>query len=50
MKYLVKSLAITGGSDIWRFEDRHEAMCKVRELKDAGGMFLVRVIELEPTK
>jgi hypothetical protein len=50
MRYLVRSLAMTGGSQTWRFDDKHEAMCKVRELKDAGGMFLVRVIELEPTK
>ena len=49
MKYLVRSLSMFGGSETWKFEDKHEAMCKVRELKDTGGMFLVRVIELEPS-
>lgn len=48
--YLVKSLAITGGSETWRFDNKHDALCKVRELKDTGGLFLVRVIELEPIK
>jgi hypothetical protein len=50
MIYEVISQSIFGGTMTWTFSDKHEAMCKVRELRDYGDMFLVKVKELEATE
>lgn len=47
MRYQVISVSVYGGTIRYEFEDKHEALCKVRELKDHGGMFLVKLVELE---
>ncbi len=50
MIYEVHSVSVYGGSMIFKYDNKHDAKCKVRELKDLGGMFLVRVIELESSE
>ena len=50
MIYEVHSVSVYGGSMIFEYDNKHDAKCKVRELKDLGGMFLVRVIELESSE
>jgi hypothetical protein len=47
MIYQVQSLSVYGGSMTWEFDNKHDALCKVRELKDLGGMFIVKIVELE---
>lgn len=49
MMYQVQSVSVYGGGMTWEFDNKHEALCKVRELKDLGGMFIVKLIELETT-
>jgi hypothetical protein len=47
MRYQVTSVSVYGGTIRYEFDNKHEALCKVRELKDHGGMFLVKLVELE---
>jgi len=47
MKYQVQSLSLCGVSMNWEFDTKHEALCKVRELKDFGSMLIVKIVELE---
>lgn len=49
MRYQVRSVSMFGGTMTWEFDTKHEALCKVRELKDYGGMFIVKLFELEAT-
>ncbi len=47
MIYQVQSVAITGGRQTFEFDNEHEAKCKVRELKDHGSIFIVKLVEIE---
>ena len=47
MIYQVQSVSMNGGRMTWEFDTKYEAKCKVRELKDFGGMFLVKLVEIE---
>ena len=47
MIYQVRSVSLYGGIMTWEFDNLHEAQCKVRELKDFGSMFIVKLVELE---
>ncbi len=47
MRYQVTSVSVYGGTIRYEFDNKHEALCKVRELKDHGDMFLVKLIELQ---
>ncbi len=47
MIYQVQCVNLYGGINTWEFDNKHEAKCKVRELKDFGSMFIVKLIELE---
>jgi len=47
MIYQVQSVSLYGGRMTWEFTDKHEAQCKVRELKDFGSMFIVKLVELD---
>jgi len=47
MIYQVQSLSLYGVNMNWEFDNKHDALCKVRELKDLGGMFIVKIVELE---
>ena len=51
MIYQVRSVSVYGGSMTWEVDNKHDALCKVRELKDYAGIFLVKLVELilEPT-
>jgi|TARA_B100001094_G_C18160295_1_gene788897 hypothetical protein len=46
MIYQVQSTSVYGGTVTWQYDNEHDAKCKVRELKDLGGMFIVRLIEI----
>ena len=46
MKYLVISTSVFGGTMTWEYEDEYQAKCKIRELKDYGSMFIVKVVEV----
>ena len=47
MIYQVQSVSLYGGRMTWEFDNKHEAKCKVRELKDFGSMFIVKLVELD---
>ena len=47
MIYQVQSVSMYGGRITWEFDKEHDAKCKVRELKDFGSMFLVKLVEIE---
>ena len=47
MIYQVRSVSVYGGTMTWEYNNKHDALCKVRELKDLGGMFIVKLVELE---
>ena len=47
MIYQVQSVSMYGGRVTWEFDNKHEALCKVRELKDFGRMFMVKLVELQ---
>lgn len=47
MIYQVQSVSLYGGRMTWNFTDKQEAKCKVRELKDYGSMFIVKLVEIE---
>tara|TARA_B100000214_G_C23664000_1_gene488788 strand:- start:391 stop:573 length:183 start_codon:yes stop_codon:yes gene_type:complete len=47
MIYQVRSVSVYGGTMTWEYDNEHEAKCKVRELKDFGSMFIVKLVELE---
>jgi hypothetical protein len=47
MRYQVISVSVYGGTIRYEFDNKHEALCKVRELKDYGDMFIVKLIELQ---
>lgn len=46
MIYQVQSVSLYGGRMTWEFDNKHDAKCKVRELKDFGSMFIVKLVEL----
>ena len=46
MIYQVRSTSVYGGVMTWDYKDKHDAQCKVRELKDLGGMFMVKLVEI----
>ena len=48
MIYQVQCTSLYGVVSTWSYGNKHDALCKVRELKDQAGMFLVRVVEIEP--
>jgi hypothetical protein len=47
MIYQVRSVSVYGGTMTWEYDNKHDALCKVRELKDLGGMFIVKIVEVE---
>jgi hypothetical protein len=47
MIYQVRSVSVYGGTMTWEYDNEHDAKCKVRELKDFGSMFIVKLVELE---
>jgi len=49
MIYQVRSVSVYGGTMTWEYQTKHDALCKVRELKDLGGKFIVKLVELETT-
>ncbi len=50
MIYQVISVSVYGGRMTWEFDNEHDAKCKVRELKDYGGMFIVKFQQIETSK
>tara|TARA_B100000579_G_C22774992_1_gene826096 strand:+ start:491 stop:649 length:159 start_codon:yes stop_codon:yes gene_type:complete len=46
MIYQVRSLSVYGGIQTWSFDSKQDALVKVRELKDFGDMFLVKLVEI----
>ncbi len=47
MIYQVRSTSVYGGVMTWEYDNKYDAQCKVRELKDLGGMFIVKLIEIQ---
>jgi hypothetical protein len=47
MIYQVISVSVYGGRMTWEFDNEHDAKCKVRELKDYGSMFIVKIQAIE---
>lgn len=47
MIYQVISVSVYGGRMTWEFDNEHDAKCKVRELKDYGSMFIVKIQTIE---
>ena len=47
MIYQVRSVSVYGGTMTWEYDNEHDSLCKVRELKDLGGMFIVKIVEVE---
>jgi len=47
MIYQVQSVSMYGGRMTWEFDNEYDAKCKVRELKDFGSMFIVKLVEIE---
>ena len=39
-----------GGNMTWEFDNEHDAKCKVRELRDYGSMFIVKLQEIETSQ
>ena len=50
MIYQVISVSLFGGNMTWEFDNEHDAKCKVRELRDYGSMFIVKIQQIEPSK
>ena len=50
MIYQVRSTSVYGGVMTWEYNNKYDAQCKVRELKDLGGMFLVKLVEIPVTE
>ena len=49
MKYMVTSLSVYGGQMTWEFDNKNDALKKVRELKDNDmkSSFIVKITEYE---
>ena len=50
MIYQVISVSMFGGNMTWEFDNEHDAKCKVRELRDYGSMFIVKLQKIETSQ